>query len=128
MVKSHYVFIVYYKFMELNSYKELWGDFKKYITLQVDYIKLTALEKLTILCAALVVVFVSIALSVCALFFLSSAFVAWLDTVLCCTWLAHLITGALVLLILFIVLLFKKVLIIIPITRFITKLFLNPPK
>ena len=128
MVKSHYVFIVYYKFMELNSYKELWSDFKKYITLQVDYIKLTALEKLTILCAALVVVFVSIALSVCALFFLSSAFVAWLDTVLCCTWLAHLITGALVLLILFIVLLFKKVLIIIPITRFITKLFLNPPK
>lgn len=128
MVKCHYVFIVYYKFMELNSYKELWGDFKKYITLQVDYIKLTALEKLTILCAALVVVFVSIALSVCALFFLSSAFVAWLDTVLCCTWLAHLITGALVLLILFIVLLFKKVLIIIPITRFITKLFLNPPK
>lgn len=128
MVKSHYVFIVYYKFMELNSYKELWGDFKKYITLQVDYIKLTALEKLTILCAALVVVFVSIALSVCALFFLSSAFVAWLDTVLCCTWLAHLITGALVLLILFIVLLFKKVLIIVPITRFITKLFLNPPK
>ena len=114
--------------MELNSYKELWGDFKKYITLQVDYIKLTALEKLTILCAALVVVFVSIALSVCALFFLSSAFVAWLDTVLCCTWLAHLITGALVLLILFIVLLFKKVLIIVPITRFITKLFLNPPK
>ena len=128
MVKSHYVFIVYYKFMELNSYKELWSDFKKYITLQVDYIKLTALEKLTILCAALVVVFVSIALSVCALFFLSSAFVAWLDTVLCCTWLAHLITGALVLLILFIVLLFKKVLIIVPITRFITKLFLNPPK
>lgn len=128
MVKSHYVFIVYYKFMELNSYKELWGDFKKYITLQVDYIKLTALEKLTILCAALVVVFVSIALSVCALFFLSSAFVAWLDTVLCCTWLAHLITGVLVFLILFIVLLFKKVLIIIPITRFITKLFLNPPK
>lgn len=128
MVKSHYVFIVYYKFMELNSYKELWGDFKKYITLQVDYIKLTALEKLTILCAALVVVFVSIALSVCALFFLSSAFVAWLDTVLCCTWLAHLITGVLVFLILFIVLLFKKVLIIVPITRFITKLFLNPPK
>ena len=128
MVKSHYVFIVYYKFMELNSYKELWGDFKKYITLQVDYIKLTALEKLTILCAALVVVFVSIALSVCALFFLSSAFVAWLDTVLCCTWLAHLITGVFVFLILFIVLLFKKVLIIVPITRFITKLFLNPPK
>ena len=128
MVKCHYVFIVYYKFMVLNSYKELWSEFKKYITLQVDYIKLTALEKLTILCAALVVVFVSIALSVCALFFLSSAFVAWLDTVLCCTWLAHLITGALVLLILFIVLLFKKVLIIIPITRFITKLFLNPPK
>lgn len=128
MVKSHYVFIVYYKFMELNSYKELWGDFKKYITLQVDYIKLTALEKLTILCAALVVVFVSIALSVCALFFLSSAFVVWLDTVLCCTWLAHLITGVLVFLILFIVLLFKKVLIIVPITRFITKLFLNPPK
>ncbi len=114
--------------MDLNSYKELWGDFKKYISLQIDYVKLTALEKLTILCAAMVVVCVCIVLSACALFFLSSAFVVWLDTILCCTWLAHLITGALVLCILFLVLLFKKVLIITPITRFITKLFLNPPK
>ena len=114
--------------MDVNSYKELWSDFKKYITLQVDYLKLTALEKLTILCAAMVVVCVAIVLSACALFFLSSAFVAWLDTIICCTWLSHLITGGIVLLIMFIILLFKKVLIINPVTRFITKLFLNPPK
>lgn len=114
--------------MDVNSYKELWGDFKKYITLQVDYMKLTALEKLTVLLAAMTVVCVAIVLSACALFFLSAAFVSWLDSVLCCTWLANLITCGLVLLILFLVLLFKKILIIDPVTRFVTKLFLNPPK
>ncbi len=114
--------------MDANSYKELWSVFKKYVSLQVDYVKLTALEKLTILLAAMTVMGIAIVLSACALFFLSAAFVSWLDSILCCTWLANLITGGVVLIILLVVLLFKKVLIINPVARFVTKLFLNPPK
>ena len=35
--------------MDTSSYKELWGEVKKYLTLQIDYAKLTAVEKITIL-------------------------------------------------------------------------------
>lgn len=114
--------------MDISSYKDLWAEVKKYLTLQVDYVKLTALEKLTILAAAMVFVCIVIVISACALFFLSAAFVAWLDSILCCTWLANLITCGVVLLLLMIVIGLKKTLIIDPVSRFITKLFMNPPQ
>lgn len=114
--------------MDVSSYKELWGEFKKYLILQIDYVKLTAIEKLTILLAAMTFVGVVIVLSACALFFLTAAFVEWLDTVINCTWAANLITCGIILLILLIVACLKKVLIIDPVTRFVTKLFMNPPK
>lgn len=114
--------------MDVNSYKELWEECKKYISLQIEYTKLTALEKLTILLAAMTFVGVVIVLSACALFFLSAAFVTWLDSMINCTWAANLITCAVVLLILLIVVCLKKTLIVDPVTKFVTKLFLNPPK
>ena len=114
--------------MDTNSYKELWVEVKKYFNLQVDYMKLTALEKLTILLSAMTFVGVIIVLSACALFFLSAAFVSWLDTILTCTWLANLITCGIVIILILIAFCFKKTLIINPVTRFVTKLFLNPPQ
>lgn len=114
--------------MDVNSYKELWGECKKYITLQIDYLKLTTVEKLTVLLSAMTFVGIIIVLSACVLFFLSAAFVSWLDTVINCTWLANVIVGAIILILMIIVLSFKKRLIINPVTKFVTKLFLNPPK
>lgn len=113
--------------MELDSYKELWGEVKKYLSLKVDYVKLTAIEKLTVLLAAMTFVGVVIVLSACALFFLSAALVEWLDTVLTCKWLANLIVCGIVFLLLIIAFCFKKTLILNPVARFVTKLFLNPP-
>lgn len=114
--------------MDANSYKELWCECKKYITLQIDYLKLTAIEKLTILLSAMTVVGVLIVLSACALFFLSAAFVSWLDSIIACTWMANLITCLITLVMIVVVICFKKPLIINPVSRFVTKLFLNPPQ
>ena len=114
--------------MDVNSYKELWSECKKYIALQMDYAKLTIVEKITIILSAMTFVGVIIVLSICALFFLSVAFVEWLDMVIKCTWLANIITGAIILVLMLIVICLKKSLIINPMSKFITKLFLNPPK
>lgn len=114
--------------MDISSYKELWSEVKTYFTFKIDYMKLTAVEKLTVLAASMVFVCIVIVISACALFFLSVAFVAWLDSILCCTWLANLITSGVVLLLLIFVVCLKKVLIINPVARFVTKLFMNPPK
>lgn len=113
--------------MELNSYSELWNEVKKYISLKADYAKLTAVEKLTILLSAITFVGILIVLSACALFFMSAALVEWLDTILACKWLANIIVCGIVLLLIIIACCFKKVLILNPVARFVTKLFLNPP-
>ncbi len=114
--------------MDINSYKELWSECKKYVTLQIDYLKLTAVEKITVLLSAMTYVGIIIVMSACVMFFLSAAFVSWLDTIINCTWLANVITGLIILILMIVILCFKKTLIIDPVTRFITKLFLNPPQ
>ena len=115
--------------MEINSsYKELWGEVKKYLSLQIDYAKLTAVEMLTLLLSAMTFVGVIIVLAACALFFLSSALVAWLDTIFESKWVANLIVFGLIMIIMIIAICFKKVLILNPVARFVTKLFLNPPQ
>ena len=114
--------------MDVSSYKELWEAIKKYISLQIDYTKLTLVEKLTILVSAITFMCIVIVLLACSLFFLSAAAVIWIDSVLNCTWLANLIVCGGVLFLLLLVFLFKKPLVVNPVSRFVTKLFLNPPQ
>ena len=38
--------------MAENKYEELWAELKKYLTLQIDYAKLTTVEKLVVLLSA----------------------------------------------------------------------------
>lgn len=114
--------------MDLSSYKELWGEIKKYFTLQIDYVKLTALEKLTIILSAMAFVGVVLVLSACILFYLSSALVALISTWIDCIWGANLIVGGVILILLLVVISLKKRLIIDPVAKFITKLFMNPPQ
>ena len=114
--------------MDTSSYKELWGEVKKYLSLQIDYAKLTAVEKITILVSTMTFVGIVIVLSTCALFFLSEAVVNWLIIILNNECAANLIVFGVFVLLLIIVFLFKKSLIINPVARFVTKLLLNPPK
>jgi membrane protease YdiL (CAAX protease family) len=114
--------------MDTSSYTELWQEVKKYIALQIDYTKLTLVEKLTMLMSAIISVCLIIVLSACALFFLSAALVSWLEVVLNSTLIANLIVGCGILIILLLVFCLKKTLILNPVSRFVSKLFLNPPQ
>ncbi len=113
--------------MEPNGtdYKKLWDEGREYLRLEWDYGKLTALEKLTVLLSAIAVIMVVAVLGALALFFLMSTLVESLTLVLGSAWAANLLVVLLLLLATVIVYMLRKTLIIDPITRFLTRLFLS---
>lgn len=111
--------------MAENRYEELWAELKRYLTLQIDYAKLTTVEKLVVLLSAVAMVAVLLILGACVLFYLSFAVVFMLSDAIGCTWGAYLIvSGAFVVLMLIVVAMRQK-LILDPVSRFLTRLFLN---
>lgn len=110
-----------------SDYKRTWDEVKKYLFLQVDYAKLTATEKLTVLFSAVAVIAVVLILGTGVLFYLSFAFVQllaiWLGNAL---W-AYLVMSGIFAVVLGLVFIFRKQWIINPVARFLSKLFLSPP-
>jgi len=108
------------------DYKQLIAELKKFLTLQWDYSRLTATEKTTILLSSVAFVAVIVLLGGYALHHLLTALTIALAGALGSTTWAHVIVaGVLVVVILFIAA-FRKPLIINPIARFVSRLFLNP--
>ncbi|MGN0214294.1 MAG: phage holin family protein [Muribaculaceae bacterium] len=112
--------------MELGNYKELFAEIKKYVTLQVDYTKYTVAEKMVVLLSAMATAFVLGALGFGVLFYLSIALADYLAIMLNCYWGAHVIVACLYGLLLWGVVIMRKQLIVNPIARFLSKLFLKP--
>ena len=103
-----------------NAFRKLFEEGKKYINLQIDYAKLTATEKISVILGILV-------LSVGAGIYLSFALVYLLEPLVGIVG-SYAIVGAVFLLLIAIVILFKKKLILVPITRFISKVLLDNEK
>lgn len=108
------------------DYKKLFNEARKFFALEWDYTKLTAVEKLAVLLSATAFVAVVIIIVTIALSYLFSALITVLASALGCVWGAQLIAAALLLLLLLVVVAFKQRLIVDPITRFVSKLFLKP--
>jgi hypothetical protein len=108
------------------DYKKLFTEARRYFSLEWDYTKLTAVEKMAVLLSAVAFVAVVIIIGTFVLHHLFAALISVLASALGCTWGAHLIAAALLLLLLLVVLAFKKQLIVDPVTRFVSKLFLKP--
>jgi len=108
------------------DYKKLFSEARKFFALEWDYTKLTAVEKLAVLLSATAFVAVVIIIAAFALHYLFSALITVLAGALGCTWGAQLIAVGLLLLLLLVVVAFKKQLIVDPIARFVSKLFLKP--
>ncbi len=108
------------------DYKKLFTEARRYFSLEWDYTKLTAVEKMAVLLSAVAFVAVVIIIGTFVLHHLFTALISVLASALGCTWGAHLIAAALLLLLLLVVLAFKKQLIVDPVTRFVSKLFLKP--
>ena len=108
------------------DYKKLFNEARKFFALEWDYTKLTAVEKLAVLLSATAFVAVVLIISTIALSYLFSALITVLASALGCEWGAQLIAAALLLVLLLVVVAFKQRIIVDPITRFVSKLFLKP--
>ena len=108
------------------DYKKLFNEARRYFSLEWDYTKLTAVEKLAVLLSATAFVAVVIIIATFALHYLFSALISVLASAMGCAWGANLIAVALLLVLLLVVFAFKKQLIVNPIARFVSKLFLKP--
>ena len=111
--------------MAENKYEELWAELKKYLTLQIDYAKLTTVEKLVVLLSAIAMVAVMLILGACVLFYLSFAVVFGLSDAIGSTWGAYLIVSGIFLVLMLVVYALRQKLILDPVSRFLTRLFLH---
>ena len=110
---------------EIN-YKKLFAEGRKYFSLEWDYTKLTAVEKMAVLLSSIAFVAVVIIIGTFALAYVLSALISVLASALGCTWGAQLIAAGILLLLLLVVFAFKRQLIVDPVARFVSKLFLKP--
>ncbi len=108
------------------DYKKLFTEARKYFSLEWDYTKLTAVEKMAILLSSIAFVAVVIIIGTYAMHYIFSALVSVLASALGCTWGAQLIAAGLLIVLLLVVFAFKKQLIVNPVARFVSKLFLKP--
>lgn len=106
--------------------KKIIAEAKQQLSLELNYGKLTAVEKISILLSRIALVGTMAILGSFALFFIVSTFASMLAVWTGSTLVANAIVVALLLCVLFVVYVFRKQWIINPITRFVCKLFLNP--
>lgn len=117
---------MYRDVMNEIDYKKLFTEARRYFSLEWDYTKLTAVEKLAVLLSAIAFVAVVIIIATFVLHHLFTALVGVLASALGCAWGAHLIAAAILLVLLLVLFAFKKQLIVDPVARFVSKLFLKP--
>lgn len=106
---------------------EIWKQIKSYVGVEFAYVKVTSTEKLTILLSAVTIGAILIVICAMALFYLSLAMIFSMHTLVGgYHWAMFIAAGVLILLGL-LMYIFRKGLIINPIARFLSKLFLDPP-
>lgn len=109
----------------IDNLQQLFAELKQYAELQKDYIKLHLVEKLTILVSTLILVLVLVTLGVIALFYLSFALAYVLEPHVGGLMASYsIISGGIVLLIILVVI-FRKRLIMQPMVNFLANLLLN---
>lgn len=106
--------------------KNLLSDVKKHLKTEIEYGKLTAVEKASVLCSKVALASVLVIVGCFVVYYLTSSFVVLLTQWIGSEWVARLLMGVILLVAMLLVYAFRKQWIINPITRFISKLFLKP--
>ncbi|MDE7449909.1 MAG: phage holin family protein [Paramuribaculum sp.] len=106
-----------------NSFKRLWSIALNYFKLNVQELKLTASEKVTVLLSATAVALILAMLAVLVVLFLSLAAVQWLASALPMGW-AYAIVAGIYIVLGVVIFLLRKPLIIDPVARFISRVLL----
>lgn len=107
-----------------DEIKSIFSDSKEWITLQIEYTKLTAAEKMTILGGAITLGAICLLIGVVILFVLALSLIDTFKLFMAPALACLAVSGCLIILMVILVI-FKKPLILNPIAKFLTKLFLN---
>lgn len=109
----------------IENLEQLFLQVKKYVLLQKEYVKLEFAEKLTILASAIIITTIAIILGMMALFYLSFSLAYIMAPYVGGLNISFAIITVILLLLLAFIYLFRKQLIIKPLTRFVANLFIN---
>ncbi len=112
----------------IENFQQLFIEFKKYLILQKDYTRLELTEKLTILLSTLIMVLVLVILGMVALFYLLFALAYVLEPLVGGLMASFAIIAGINVLLMVLVIIFRKKLIIAPMVNFLGNLFLNDSK
>ena len=107
----------------IENIQQLFFDFKKYLKLQKKYTQLEVAEKLTILLSTLILVLLVVILGMVALFYLSFTLAYILDPIV-----GGLMVSCFHILLIVLIVIFRKKIIINPMTKFIAGLFIDNNK
>lgn len=108
----------------IDEIKDIFAQTRDWLTLEVNYAKLTAAEKFTMLLSALIIGAICLLLGIVVLILLAFA-LAQVFCMMMSPALAFLSTAGVILLLLLLLFLFRKPLLLNPISRFITKMFFD---
>ncbi|MBQ4138709.1 MAG: hypothetical protein II592_04110, partial [Muribaculaceae bacterium] len=108
------------------DYNKTWQSLKSHLKIELDYTKLTAAEKTSVLLSRILIIALMILLGMSVLLFLSLSLAQVLTSATGSAAVAYLIVACLLIIVVLCIIAFKKQLIIDPVARFVSKLFLSP--
>ena len=108
-----------------DSFKQLFAEVKKYAGLQVEYVKVEAVEKMAVLVSTLIIVGVILVLVFAVLFYLSFSLAYVMEPLLGSLALGFVLVSAFYVMLIAIFVIFRRRLVINPLVRFLSHLFLN---
>lgn len=111
----------------MENFKEITKPFQRLAKLYIESGRLSLTEALTRILAAALITFVCLLLVIIALSFVSYGVIVTLSDSLSSTW-AYVIVGGFYLLIIALLVIFKRTLVINPIARFLSKVLLDAPE
>ncbi len=109
----------------VENFQQLYDDVKKYIQLQTEYVKVEFVEKLTVLISALLIIFLIIILIMGAFFYLFFSIAYLIEPFVGSLAGSFSIISAFYLLLTVLFFMFRKKLVINPLVRFLSRLFLT---
>lgn len=107
-----------------SNIKSIWTEIRRYLDLNIEYAKLTGAEKTTLLLTAVATAAIVGVLGILIFFFISIACVHWLADVISLA-LAYTIMSGVYVLLLVLFIVFRRQLLLNPVARFISRLFLR---
>ncbi len=108
-----------------DSFQQLYADVKKYVELQTEYVKVEFVEKLTIILSVLLIIGLVIILLIGALFYLFFSLAYTLQPLLGSLAAGFAVISGLYVVLIGLFMLFRKQIVINPLVKFLSNLFLK---